>query len=99
MRSPTAPPTRASGWSLVDVVLGHGAHADPASVHVPAIEAARAAAARDGRRLDVVVSLIGTGADPQGLDRQGRALASAGAYVLVSNAQATAAALDLVGTP
>ena len=81
---------------LVDVVLGHGAHADPASVHAPAIEAARAAAARDGRRLDVVVSLIGTGADPQGLDRQGEALAAAGAYVLVSNAQATAAALDLV---
>jgi FdrA protein len=81
---------------LLDVVLGHGAHADPASVHAPAVERAIATARADGRELGVVVSLVGTDADPQGLDRQGGTLAAAGAYVLVSNAQATAAALDLV---
>jgi FdrA protein len=81
---------------LMDVVLGHGAHPDPAAPHAPAVEQALATARADGRRLDVVVSLVGTGADPQGLERQGEALAAAGAYVLVSNARAAAAALDLV---
>ncbi len=80
---------------LLDVVLGHGAHPDPAAAHGPAITSAVAAAARGGRALHVVVSLVGTAADPQGLSRQGEALAAAGAYVLVSNAQATAVATDL----
>ena len=80
---------------LLDVVLGHGAHPDPAAAHGPAITAAVAAAAQGGRVLDVVVSLVGTAADPQGLDRQGEALDAAGAHVLVSNAQATTIAIDL----
>lgn len=83
---------------LLDVVLGHGAHPDPAAVHAPAIGAALAAARARGRPLAVVVSLIGTAADPQGLQRQGEALAAAGAFVLASNAHATAAALDLVAS-
>ncbi len=80
---------------LLDVVLGHGAHPDPAAAHAPAVRAAIDAAAADGRVLHVVVTLVGTASDPQGLDRQGGALAAAGAHVLVSNAQATALATDL----
>ena len=78
---------------LLDVVLGHGAHPDPAAELAPAIVDARARAAADGRDLAVVVSLCGTASDPQGLDRQAGALASAGAAVFLSNAAAARYAL------
>lgn len=81
---------------LLDVVLGHGAHPDPASELAPAIAAARATATAGGRGLAVIVSLCGTDADPQGLDRQAAALAAAGAAVHLSNADAARAAVALV---
>ena len=56
-----------------------------------------AAGARARRRLPVVVALIGTEADPQGLSRQADALPSAGAAVFASNAAATRYALGLLG--
>jgi FdrA protein len=62
----------------------------------PAISGARAAAAAGGRDLAVVVSLCGTEGDPQGLERQGVALAAAGATVHRSNAAAARAAVALV---
>jgi hypothetical protein len=70
---------------LLDVVLGHGAHPDPAAELAPAIADAIAAAADD---LAVVVSLCGTAGDPQGRDRQAAALVEAGASVHLSNAAA-----------
>lgn len=80
-----------SGVALLDVVLGHGAHPDPASVLAPALAATGAAA---------VVTLVGTAGDPQGLDRQARALAAAGAIVHRSLARAaTHAAGLLAGGP
>jgi FdrA protein len=81
---------------LVDVVLGHGAHPNPAAELAPALETAREDAARSGRDLAVVVSLTGTAADPQGLDRQVAALQAAGASIHLSNADAARAAADLV---
>ncbi|MGH8777294.1 MAG: FdrA family protein [Jiangellaceae bacterium] len=81
---------------LLDVVLGHGAHPDPAAELEPAIRQARATAAGGGRDLAVVVSLVGTAGDPQGLDRQAEALCSAGASVHLSNAAAAHVAVDLV---
>ncbi len=81
---------------LLDVVLGHGAHADPAGAHAPAIEQALATANEQGRELDVLVTLVGTTDDPQGRDAQAEALAASGAHVYLSNAQATAAATDLL---
>jgi FdrA protein len=81
---------------LLDVVLGHGAHPDPASELAPAIAQARSAAAAADRPLDVVVSLCGTVDDPQGRDRQAQLLADAGAYVTVSNAHAARTAVDLL---
>ncbi|MPZ60252.1 MAG: acyl-CoA synthetase FdrA [Propionibacteriales bacterium] len=86
----------ATGVLLLDVVLGHAAHPDPAADLAPAIRSARAAAAEQGRDLPVVVSCIGTTADPQDLHRQAEALAAAGAWVFASNAQATRAALALL---
>jgi FdrA protein len=81
---------RKVGVILVDVVLGHGAHPDPASELAPAI--ARAAA--EGAA--VVVSLCGTKGDPQDRDRQARLLNEAGASVWLSNAAAANHAISLV---
>jgi FdrA protein len=85
------------GVLLLDVVLGHGAHPDPASELGPAIRAALSTATADGRRLDVVIALIGTSGDPQGLARQAAALGAAGAEVHLSNAAAARAAVGLLG--
>src|SRR5215472_14846922 len=80
---------------MLDVVLGHGAHPDPASELAPAIGAAMASrAGRDS--VAVVVSLIGTSSDPQGRDDQAAALAAAGAHVFASNAEAARFACDLI---
>ena len=61
------------GVLLLDLVLGHGAHPDPAPELADAIRGARAVAAAAGRELPVVVSLTGTRGDPQGLDASGAA--------------------------
>jgi succinyl-CoA synthetase alpha subunit len=84
------------GVLLLDVVLGHGAHPDPASVLAPAL----ATALRRDPPLSCVVSLVGTPDDPQDLTRQAEALAAAGASVYLSNAQAArhAALLTQTGT-
>jgi FdrA protein len=80
-----------TGVILLDLVLGHGAEPDPASLLAPAIEAARA-----DRPIPVIVSLVGTDLDPQGLSAQREALVAAGAEVHLSNASATRRALDLL---
>jgi FdrA protein len=81
---------------LLDVVLGHGAEPDPAALLGPAVVAAVSAAAEQGRALPVVVSCVGTEHDPQGLTRQARVLAEAGAEVHLSNARAARRAVELV---
>ena len=87
--------TWASGWQLLeaaaddgrtacvllDVVCGHGAHADPASELAGAV-------ARAARHAAVVVRVCGTDADPQDASRQAAALRDAGAVVAPSNAAA-----------
>jgi FdrA protein len=45
----------------------------------------------------VVITVVGTSHDPQGLERQVNALADAGAEVHLSNAGATRRALDILG--
>ncbi len=77
---------------MLDVVLGYGAHPDPAAEIAPRIAAAKAE-----RDLAVVISLIGADADPQGLAAQAAALRQAGAHVFASNAQAARLACDLLG--
>ena len=78
---------------LLDVVLGHGAHPDPASELAPVIAEALDRVAP----LDVVVSLVGTPEDPQDVTRQAAALVDAGAWVFASNAAAVRHAVSLVG--
>jgi FdrA protein len=69
-------------------VLGRAAHPDPAQPLAAAIRDAQTTAARAGRSLAVIASVVGTEADPQGLHAQTAALESAGVEVLPSNAQA-----------
>jgi FdrA protein len=81
---------------LLDVILGHGAHPDPAADLAPAIAAAHVEALASGIPLAVLVSLCGTAGDPQGLDRQATTLAHAGAAVYLSNAAAARAAVAMI---
>jgi FdrA protein len=73
---------------LFDVVLGYGAHPDPARELAGALEQARALAGAAGRRLALVGSVCGTAGDPQDLARQERVLREAGVLLAASNAQA-----------
>jgi FdrA protein len=70
---------------LLDVVLGYGAHPDPASELAPAIARAKALAEKEGRYLEVVAIVCGTDEDPQGLSAQIQQLEEAGAWVDTSN--------------
>ncbi len=79
----------AVGCVLLDVVLGHGGHADPASGLSDAI----AAAAEDAV---VLARVCGTRGDPQDAVRQTRILREAGAIVAPSNAAASRLALRTI---
>jgi FdrA protein len=81
---------------LLDVVLGYGAHPDPASELAPAVAAALTTARDSGRDLAVVVSLCATTDDPQDPRKQAEALHEAGASIFLSNAAAARHAVDLV---
>jgi len=84
------------GVLLMDVVLGHGAHPDPAGELAPRLRAARDTARAGGRELAVVVSLCGTVGDPQDLQRSAAALRDSGADVFLSNAAAARHAVSLL---
>jgi FdrA protein len=81
---------RGVGVVMLDLVLGYGAHPDPASEMAPVVAGVVEAGAA------VVVSLCGTGADPQGRDRQARALNDAGASVYLTNSAAARAAAGMI---
>jgi FdrA protein len=70
---------------MLDVVLGYGAHRDPASELAPAIAAAIQAATAASRHLEVVAIVSGTDEDPQGMEHQIKLLQDAGARVETSN--------------
>jgi FdrA protein len=70
---------------LLDVVLGYGAHPDPAGELAPAIAKARMGAEEAGRHLEVVAVVVGTDEDPQDFDAQVQQLKAAGAQVESSN--------------
>ena len=76
------------GLILLDVVLGEGAHPDPAAELAPAIDAARRGRALDMAPLEVVAIVIGTDEDSQNLGAQVERLAAAGAVVFRSTGEA-----------
>lgn len=70
---------------LLDVVLGFGAHPNPASELAPAIAKARKITEDGGRYLEVVAVVSGTDEDPQDMTAQIQMLKDAGAIVETSN--------------
>jgi FdrA protein len=78
---------REVGVLLLDVVIGYGAHADPAGILSRAV---------NGAKKPVIASVTGTEADPQGWSRQAAILRAAGVIVAPSNARAAEAAATLV---
>jgi FdrA protein len=77
---------------VLDVVLGHGAHQDPAGMLAPAC-----AQLRDARGPQVVAYVLGTDRDPQGYSDQVETLVAAGCLVTQTAARAalTAAAIAI----
>ncbi len=82
---------------LLDLVLGFGAHDNPAAELVEAITVARAKAAEAGRYLPVIVNLCGTDADSQQCSEQLSLLRDAEITVAWSNAEAVRMTLALLG--
>lgn len=80
---------------LLDVVLGDGAHPDPASELAPAIAEA-IASKRPDRQLEVIVIVVGTDEDPPDLEAQVAQLAEAGAQVEFNNEVAVRHAGEVV---
>ncbi|HEX5618274.1 MAG TPA: hypothetical protein VFX51_07625 [Solirubrobacteraceae bacterium] len=78
---------RRAGAVLLDVVLGHGAHADPAGALAETL--AELAADRP-----VIAHVCGTPADPQDAHRQERTLRDAGVTVAPTNAAAARLAAE-----
>lgn len=73
---------------LLDVVIGWGAHADPAGELRPALLEAQRIAGKHGRRLGLVGFVCGTELDPQGLERQQATLREAGMVLAGNSANA-----------
>jgi FdrA protein len=80
------------GVVLFDVVLGRGAHADPAAAMEGALAAARAASPG----VVFVASVCGTDGDAQGLARQEQRLRAAGVVLASSNAAAARLAAAII---
>ncbi len=78
---------------LLDVVLGTGAHPDPAGLIAQVVGAAGA------RAPQVVASVTGTDADAQGYARQAATLRAAGVIVARSNAEAARMVAGMVRSP
>jgi FdrA protein len=81
---------------VLDVVLGYGAHPDPAGVLAPVVAEGLAAVRGAGRDLAVVASVCGTERDPQVLSVQTATLEQAGVLVMPSNAAAVRHALNIL---
>jgi succinyl-CoA synthetase alpha subunit len=80
---------------LLDVILGDGAHPDPAGAVAAAVDVARGRARRSRRTLEVVAHVVGTDEDPQGLAAQEATLRRAGVHVCPTNRLAAELARDL----
>ena len=84
---------RTVGVVLVDVILGDGAHPDPAGALAAAVGQAR----RRRAALQVVAHVVGTDQDPQGLADQEGKLRKAGVRVCPTSRLAAELARDLAG--
>lgn len=74
---------------MLDVVIGYGAHPDPAAELTESIRKAADLAKAGNREIIFVASVTGTEQDPQGLTRTTEILQAAGVHVMKSNAMAS----------
>lgn len=81
---------------LLDVVIGYGAHPDPASELGQGVEEAQKLARGEGRELLFIASVTGTEEDPQSLSQTISMLERAGVIVCDSNSEAARLAAMLV---
>jgi succinyl-CoA synthetase alpha subunit len=80
---------------LFDVVLGYGAHPDPAASLAAALADAQRSARAQGRTLALIGHVCGTDGDPQDRAAQVRQLEAAGAIIVGSNVEAAMLAAHL----
>ena len=80
---------------LFDVVLGYGAHPDPAGGLAEALADAQATARAQGRSLALIGHVCGTDGDPQDKAAQVKKLEAAGATIVGSNVEAAMLAAEL----
>ena len=80
---------------LIDIVLGHGSHMDPAGVALEAVNEARAALG--DRSILWLASVVGTGDDPQKYREQIGKLLDAGFIVSESNVRLARLAASIAG--
>ncbi|MFA5779241.1 MAG: acyl-CoA synthetase FdrA [Elusimicrobiota bacterium] len=71
-----------------DMVLGYGAHPDPANAILPAITESQKIAKKQKRHITFITSICGTDLDPQGFNKQKEILENAGVIILPSNVTA-----------
>lgn len=82
---------------VFDVVLGHGAHPDPAAGLADALAEAAASARAQGRSLALIGHVCGTEGDPQNRTAQIERLRQVGAWIADSNIAAASLAARLAG--
>jgi FdrA protein len=82
---------------LADVMLGWGAHADPAGALAVAWQEAQAVARASGRALVGIAHVCGAPDDPQGFEEQCQILREHGLLLADSNAQAVRLATAVLG--
>lgn len=78
----------AVGVLLLDLVLGQGAHENPAESLAMAVSEAQRIARDDGRQLACLAYILGTAGDPQDLHAQAAQLRASGVHLFASNADA-----------
>ncbi len=83
------------GVLLVDMVIGYGAHPNPADGFINAIQSFQAPSAQQHDVL-VIASVTGTDEDPQSRSRQIQLLENAGVVVASSNAAAVQLAISAI---
>ena len=81
---------------LLDMVLGYGAHADPAGAISESLLRAKEKAGKKGGHLAIVASVTGTAGDFQNLGEQRTKLERSGCLVMDSNAQASRLSLEII---
>ncbi|MFH1434936.1 MAG: acyl-CoA synthetase FdrA [Pseudomonadota bacterium] len=81
---------------LLDIMLGHGSHMDPAGAMVPVLARAKKRSSERGGKLTIIATVVGTPLDFQGYAAQRARLEQIGVIVAQSNARMAGLALAVM---